>query len=629
MENKDSRGLIVSFLEEKKFGFIKDKKNGNVFFHLSDFKSDLMEIPLKNIAVKYNIRKGRKGYYAKNITVDVENLYRNSPLERYNGTIITVNIAQQTGVIFDKNNERYSFNFNDVIGNNRVYRNQKVNFYPHVNEKGKSIGVLVKLIEERIQPNTIDNSELHVVISDWKVEARASLDELKYFYYMNELDLIRNHNKCYVIGRKGTGKTAMAEFIHSQNSENIFTTRISLKNYPFINKILEGYTDRSLPNDFINVWKFIFFSAILKMMSDNERIDGKFRKTLKKIYPDDNINSLERIINPKVEPDVELELMGYIKFSRKNNDKEENEQVATYFEKAEIYERSIAEYYDGSTYVIVVDGLDDEYNNVKDKEGYYVVLAGLFKAVQEIKFNFQAPTYNLLPVIFLRDDLYGLISQADKTKWNDFRVSINWSTRKIQDMIAYRISKSLKREASLNFDQAWNMLFPEKSVLTEVGFEDLFTYIQHRTFSRPRDYIQFIKICCERAIQQRKSFIDQKLVSDCLINFSNSIRGEIENEIFPELSCIHEALNCIRLIGKSKFDLNIYSEKFNYLKTAGRISEEITAEKCLDILFKFNLIGNISDRGKVVFVAQDSSTFFNPFQDILLHKSLRASLGVE
>jgi cold shock CspA family protein len=629
MDNKDSAGLIVIFIEDKKFGFIKDKKLGEIFFHLNDFKSNLMEKPLINVAVKYKVEKREKGYCAKNVTVDIDNLYNNTPLTKNKGTISTLNLAQQTGVFFDKNNKRYLFNFNDIIGNTKVYRNQKVNFYPSLNNKGKDVGILVKLIDEKQEPIRIDNSKLHAVISDWKVEARASVDELKYFYYMNELDLIKNHDKCYVIGRKGTGKTAMAEFIHAHNDENVFTTRISLKNYPFINKILEGYTEKSLPNDFVNVWKFIIFSAVLKMMSDSEQVDGKLRNTLKKIYPDDSINSLERIMNPKIDSDIEFELMSYIKFSIKKKHKENSGQETSYFEKSEIYERNIAEHYDGSTYVIIVDGLDDEYNNVKDKEGYYVVLAGLFKAVQEIKFNFQRPTYNLSPVIFLRDDLYRLISQADKTKWNDFRVSINWSQKKIQDMIAHRISKSLNHNTVLNFNQAWDTLFPEKSVLTESGFEDLFTYIQHRTFSRPRDYIQFIKICCERAIQQNKLFIDQKLVSECLGKFSNSIRGEIENEIFPEMNCIHEALNCIRLIGKSKFNLNKYREKFNYLQETGKIPKEATAEKCLDTLFEFNLIGNISDRGKVIFISQNSSTPFSPFEDILLHKSLRASLGVE
>ncbi|HWN09698.1 MAG TPA: hypothetical protein VNO50_10595 [Pyrinomonadaceae bacterium] len=47
-------------------------------------------------------------------------------------------------------------------------------------------------------------------IADWKLEAKLE-DNDRYFFHTSDVDLLENGSRCYVIGRKATGKTAISE----------------------------------------------------------------------------------------------------------------------------------------------------------------------------------------------------------------------------------------------------------------------------------------------------------------------------------------------------------------------------------------------------------------------------------
>ena len=52
------------------------------------------------------------------------------------------------------------------------------------------------------------------------------------FFYIDDVNSIKEGEKCYVIGRKGMGKTAISEYLYNQSSEHIFSERLTFKNIP-------------------------------------------------------------------------------------------------------------------------------------------------------------------------------------------------------------------------------------------------------------------------------------------------------------------------------------------------------------------------------------------------------------
>ena len=73
---------------------------------------------------------------------------------------------------------------------------------------------------------------LNEIANNWKLDAKLE-DNERYFFHTNELDKIINGERCYVIGRKGTGKSALSEHLLSLEDYNIFSDKLNFKNFPF------------------------------------------------------------------------------------------------------------------------------------------------------------------------------------------------------------------------------------------------------------------------------------------------------------------------------------------------------------------------------------------------------------
>jgi cold shock protein len=69
------------------------------------------------------------------------------------------------------------------------------------------------LLTEEIadQDVSVTSTELVKEVAQWKLEARSE-DNDRYFFHVKEVSSIENGDKCYVIGRKGSGKTAISEY---------------------------------------------------------------------------------------------------------------------------------------------------------------------------------------------------------------------------------------------------------------------------------------------------------------------------------------------------------------------------------------------------------------------------------
>lgn len=123
------------------------------------------------------------------------------------------------------------------------------------------------------------------IINNWNLEAKQEDD--KYFYYVDEVNAIENGSKCYVIGRKGMGKTAISEYLSQKERYNIFSEKMTFKNFPY--NILYNLADNDyrLPNQYITTWKYIIYNTILKMMAQNNGLKCEIKEVLSNMYPRD------------------------------------------------------------------------------------------------------------------------------------------------------------------------------------------------------------------------------------------------------------------------------------------------------------------------------------------------------
>src|SRR5690349_7565997 len=62
------------------------------------------------------------------------------------------------------------------------------------------------------QDTRVTSKELVQEVSQWKLEAKSE-DNDRYFFHVKEVSNVEGGDKCYVIGRKGSGKTAISEYL--------------------------------------------------------------------------------------------------------------------------------------------------------------------------------------------------------------------------------------------------------------------------------------------------------------------------------------------------------------------------------------------------------------------------------
>jgi hypothetical protein len=69
-------------------------------------------------------------------------------------------------------------------------------------------------------------------VAQWKLEAKLE-DNRRCFYNTADVDLLASGARSFVIGRKGTGKTAIREHLIQNPAPQRFAEKLTFKNFPF------------------------------------------------------------------------------------------------------------------------------------------------------------------------------------------------------------------------------------------------------------------------------------------------------------------------------------------------------------------------------------------------------------
>lgn len=467
----------------------------------------------------------------------------------------------------------------------------------------------------------------------WKLEARQE-NNLKYFFHTDESNKILNGDKFYVIGRKGSGKSAISEFILSKQDYNIFSEKLSFKNFPFNELYHLENPKYTSPNQYISIWKYIIYSNICRLMVKNERIDSDVKKVLEKIYPSSPIKSLSRLIDKWTMKEFGATILGSGGSVKLERDLSKFGELS-WIEKANLLEEIIDEYIDDSKYYIIFDELDEDYRDFEsstEQDKYKNLITSLFKAVQDVKNYFSDKRNIINPVVFLRDDIYSIIRDADKNKWTDFKIDIDWDKEKIKKMIAYRISKSINPHTPvLEFSKAWNMIFVNKPV--SMGDRQqrqlhAFDYITLSTHLRPRDYVKYISVCCEQTLIDNCKTIHPNTVKKVDKGFSNYLKDEIVDEVHALLPEIDKIFSIISQIRKWNFTIKEFQDTYNSYLKKGTIQEQ-NVDFVLQTLFNFSVIGNRpKNRDVSFFKYENKEARFNFNENIVVHRGLFKSLQI-
>jgi hypothetical protein len=438
--------------------------------------------------------------------------------------------------------------------------------------------------------------------------------------------------KYLIIGRKGTGKTALLEKIRIDSSKkhDCFYSDISLAEFP-VNALRE-LRDRSMQNkaQFIPIWTFSILVELANKIiySEEGSLDEskiELKQFLKRNFPNafGGIVASIKVLNERhSKVFVGNDYVGGFG----NHSTQTSEQIVPvhYLKYIEKLKSLIFDIKTTSTYYFLFDYLDEGYDPKSDNT---LLILALMKSISNLLKDFkQFSTITFRPILALRSDIFDRLNDNDLNKYDDYIIRLNWSTDErdlysLKQLINKRINASLNNSSKID---SWNIIVDEVgNYRPEYPESTLWNRVANNTFERPRDVIKFMKITSE-ILPENSHQIKKSDISAAEKDYSDWFYKEIRDEIYPHLKIWEIAFNKhIAADGHIIQTKNTILEKFNNdpaIKEYLAINH-LTGDDILSILFDFCFIGCRNGAGRWIFKYKDSNFSWNSgTQEIQIHR---------
>ncbi|MFJ5477808.1 P-loop ATPase, Sll1717 family [Pectobacterium carotovorum] len=439
-----------------------------------------------------------------------------------------------------------------------------------------------------------------------KVHLRDVYEDLHNLY--EEL----SDEKFILIGRKGCGKSAFAEYTYLSAIEkpNLFCSFVSQDNLSLETLVQLGSENNS-EHTKDHLFKWLIYTNIIKMFFENEaaaQANGYklLQEFLKKNsgYIDINTGEIVELIK-KHSFEVSIEQFKRFFKGRFNTDIQIKESRAAFYKLIPHLEKVVVEVLTSelntaneNSYALFFDDLDIDFDANDDSSTD--TLIQLIRTCKHVNNTVFAKNNALAKVIILiRDDVERLLSMqaADISKvFSSYSTRLSWSDDDysgksdenglaIKKMINKRISNAF-HQAGLqikNQDTPWESLIDD-----DFSPKTSFKYVCDHTLIRPRDLILFFKPLESGyySIPLSKSDVNQLLG-----RYSAELVKELSNELSSfytpiQIQNIFDALKDI----SSKYDCT-YSEAVEFIE---KNCSNLPSEKLLQELYDRSIIGGIS-----------------------------------
>ncbi len=414
---------------------------------------------------------------------------------------------------------------------------------------------------------------------------------------------ILDFTKFIILGRKGTGKTAIFKKLLSQKEYDTFTFGHTFSDYPW------HYHDKQVKagvpdfDKYTHSWKYLVLLTISKILLNQDQSipynddSLKYMSRIEKFIIDTYGSAdpdVTQIFTPskilRMHPSIEISI-GNLKGGI-SPEQIPMDHLPLIVQEVNL---NLTEYVINSLnpahkYFILFDQLDLGFD--PQNPDYNNRLIGLFLAARDLNNRAKELGKKLSVSIFLRDDIYDKIKFEDKNKLTRGYTSyIEWDVRgnlTLKELMEKRFTEVLKSADDEII--SWDDVFDETQLMT--GRQSKYNYISDRTFLRPRDIIQFGNeiISQNKLNPDHQDKIANKEINDAKVEYSRYFLDELDDEIHKHIPEYSNILEIIRKIGYYQFDLEDFKIVFEDKQTL--FPPEVTPLEALRSLFDFSVIGN-------------------------------------
>jgi len=376
-------------------------------------------------------------------------------------------------------------------------------------------------------------------------------DENLFNYFLDDeyIDKIVNGPIYFVIGRKGTGKTALCSWIKYKESEiGYLCSNLSFRDFP-TNQLL-ALNDEKYPltSQYSNIWEYMILCEFARLIiKDNNAAENEYLQELKdylrEAFGDGIFDLHKRTVQKTEKNNAGLKVPNFtfnnedqiqISYNLENNIELVNRRLK------EVIERYLICYVTDRkvNFIIQFDGLDDNYA-VLEQDKYFNAIISLFKCAYSLNNLFKRGNLPAKVLVYLRSDIYNSIAQvdSDSAKWDPKKHELRWAVIYRDDYVKGPLRKMInlriKNSINSSHEDYWSVIFNNDDInLRRANSDaviDVFQYIVNNTMHRPRDLVMF---CIEiQKETKRRGKLDYRTIKNAHREFANWFWREIVNEI--------------------------------------------------------------------------------------------------
>ena len=337
----------------------------------------------------------------------------------------------------------------------------------------------------------------------------------EYFYQNSTYQKFFNSGKTILVGNRGAGKSAIFKYmaaVEARKGNLVIELSPEEYSYELLSQYLRSEQEGSWgkQSSYSVAWQYLLYNLIFKRIVEEKR--GLLLGAQKDVYTyvqntlqNQNLNSIGILFSY-------LKRLEEIKLSSYESIQKTHELQALYsLEEIKDLLPSLRRILEKTRIKVFVDELDKGWDNSEDAKYF---LAGLFQAAQ--KLNLISP--NLRIYISIRQELFDNIPQIydDAQKIREDVEVIRWRKAELLELIGLRIAHSFPDLQDLSGLRRWNSIFALEIPSHQAESVD---YILDRTQLRPRELLQFCKLCVEY-------YCEGKRIDECTILAAEEVFSE-------------------------------------------------------------------------------------------------------
>ena len=453
------------------------------------------------------------------------------------------------------------------------------------------------------------------------------------------------HERFCILGRKGSGKTAIFKKMLKDRRPDTFAFGHTFSDYPWHHHDKQRRSGVPEEQCYLHSWTYLCLVSLAKILLNQDNSQPFNDETLP------HLERIERFILDSYgtrDPDV-TQIFSPVHKLRFSGDVGVDWKIfkaSTKIESIEMqYLPTIAPEVNSNLrrsvvaclnpenhYYVLFDQLDLGFS--REDTSYSLRLIGLLLAAKELNVLARDEGKKLTVGIFLRDDIYSVLRFEDKNKITEnFSASVYWdhgpNHRTLKDLMEKRFKVVLQSDAPVKWDQ----IFDEEHQMT--GRQSKYHYMRDRTFLRPRDMIKF----CNETLDAYKANaggsdqFNNKNVLDAQSQYSDYLYRELEDEIHKQIPNYEFYVEVVKNLEALQFTRQDFLDAWDKRKSL--LSGNDNPDLAMKQLYDFSLIGYYSPGGggggaEYIWKYRDQKSTFNEnATQFRVHPGFKDVLGLK